>query len=269
MHILKFVQDTEPPTEYFITLYETIGFVESGYVSESSTTLSETIGFRDVVPGGISEICYETIGFNYSNIFGFDIQLEETLGFNDGSDESLVVYIAETIGWSDTNEWELGDSVIIAETIGFGLSGFNYITDEHDITFTWRTRTKDAATGYGATGYGVNVSYGDGDATGYSSFEIHIWKVGGAESNRYLDTDPANEFDDRLTKQTITIADVGDPDANASYTLTVANNKSYNGGEFLYEMEAEVFVKDSNGVYSFGKMIVLEGDGVVVPHSED
>jgi hypothetical protein len=49
--------------------------------------------------------------------------------------------------------------------------------------------------------------------------------------------------------------------------LTVANNKSFNGGDFLYDMEVEIFVKDSNGVYSFGKMIVA--DDWIVPHSED
>lgn len=266
MHILKFTQTTEPPETLFC--YETLGWNDNGYPSAQYFTIEETLGFRSIVPQGISEILYETIGFNDAYLNSYDLYLYETIGFNDGGDESLVVYIFETIGFNEDGDGDLDYlSLYCPETIGFGDPGYNYIYDEHDITFTWKTRTNaDPLYGYGATGYGLNTGYGDGNASNLVSFEIHIWKIDGPSTNRYLDNglDTGGvEYDDRLTVQTITITDTNDPDADASYTLTVANNKSYNGGDFLYNMEVEIFVEDDNGVYSFPAVIVLD-DWVVL-----
>ena len=426
MHILKFTLNSEPPETLFI--YETIGFGDTLIPSGYYISYSETIGFRDVVPGGISELLLESIGFSDIPLISYTKILYESIGFNDGGDETLVVYCGETIGLSDGGEYpdELDNSFYLKETIGFNDSGYNYILNEHDITFTWRTRTADPTYGYGATEYGNIVSYGDGlpqtqyievlhtltnpgaetgDTTGWTNetgslavrtgspdpysgsyyfygganvetiasqeidlitdgvsatdidneilyfnlsaycasysesdqgqliirykdnskveistdentlssvtpdqtwvkrginkspipantryidvilrcvriagtnndayfddiecytcndsntlthFEIHIWKFDGPDTNRWLNSDPVNEFEDRLTKEVIFITDSDDPDLDATYTLTVANNKSLNGGVFLYDIEAEIFVRRGDGVYSFPKII--------------
>jgi hypothetical protein len=266
MHVLKFILGGEPPETIYCD--ETIGFNETLTVSGSSLTLYETIGFRDVIPGGINELLYETIGFSDEDLMlTYDIEIYDTIGFQDGGDETLVVYCSEIIGFNDSIEQELSNNIFCVETIGFGDSGYQYLYNEHDITFTWRTRTNaDPTYGHGGAEYGGVVSYGDGDAANLVAFEIHIWKLGGPDTNRWLNSDPAEEFDDRLTKQVITIADTGDPDADASYTLTIANNISFSGGVFTAELEAEIFVKDDNGVYSFPKIIVT--DSFKVYHEE-
>lgn len=257
MHLLKFTIGGEEPESLYCD--ETIGFNDSSIISETSITLDETIGFRDVIPEDASLTVYETIGFAESLILSYDIDVSDTIGFNASSDETLKVYMEETIGFNDSIEQELSNDITCIETIGFDVGGYNEIYNEHDIIFSWRTRTNSyPAYGYGASEYGEIVSYGDGDADNLVSFEIHLWKVGGPDSNRYLNSDPTGEFDERLTKQVISIADTGDPDADASYTLTIANNKSFNGGVFLPEIEAEIFVKDSNGVYSFSKIIITD-----------
>jgi hypothetical protein len=110
MHILKFTQTTEPPETIYC--YETIGWNDSGIVSEISFSVNETIGFRDVIPQGINELITETLGFGDSYILGFSVELEETIGFNDGGEETLVVYCFETIGWGDATDWELANSII-------------------------------------------------------------------------------------------------------------------------------------------------------------
>lgn len=254
MHILKFTQDTTPPETIYC--YETIGFGDNLSITGSSVNLQETIGFRALIPEGGSEFCYETIGFGDNLLPAISLLLYETIGFNDCADESLVVYCFETIGFSESMLGEQGDFVL-RETIGFNEGGYNELYAEHDITFTWRTRTNSyPAYGYGASEYGEVISYGDGDASNLVSFEIQIWKIGGPESNRYLNSSPAGEYDERLLVQSISIVDTDDPDANATYTLTIANNKTLNGGDFLSGMEVEVFTKDSNGVYSFPAVIV-------------
>lgn len=261
MHVLKFTQETGEPSGIFLD--ETIGFGDSVTNFEFSITYYESIGFNDIVPQGISEILYETIGFNESQpVFTSYIACEETIGFDDSSDETLKVHCEETIGFDDDAIQDLALDILCNETIGFDESGYGLLINaEHDITISWRTRTNaDATYGYGGAEYGSIVSYGDGDADNLASFEVHIWQVGGPDSNRYLNSNPAGEFDERLTVQTITINDTGDPDADASYTLTIANNKSWNGGTFLSEMEVEVFVKDSDDIYSWPKIIVVEDD---------
>lgn len=266
MHVLKFTLGGEPPESIFCD--ETIGFGDSLWVSETSLTIYETLGLRDVIPDSTFEVCYETIGFGEDDIIlRYEIVLYDTIGFHDSADESLKVYCAETIGFGDSLDQDLDNHIMCIETIGFGISGYHEMYVEHDITFTWRTRTNsNGAYGYGASEYGAIVSYGDGDAANLASFEIHIWKVGGPDSNRYLDSDPAGEFDERLTKQVIPIVDTGDPDADATYTLTIANNKTYGGGVFTSDIEAEIFVKDENGVYSFSKIIIT--DTLKVNHEE-
>ena len=258
MHALKFTIGEGESSGIFLD--ETIGFQDSGTPSGYSLTASETLGFRAIVPEVTDVSVYETIGFAEGDyIISYDIEINETIGFHDSSDEALKVYIAETIGFNDSVIQGLALDIKCIETIGFEIGGYHEIYEEHDITFTWRTRTSsDPSYGYGGAEYGNVVSYGDGDADNLTSFEIHLWKVGGPDSNRYLDSNPADEFDDRLTKQVLSIVDTGDPDADANYTLTIANNKSWNSGAFLSDIEAEIFVKDSNGVYSFSKIIITD-----------
>ena len=266
MHVLKFTQETGEPSD--ILLDETIGFNDSVSIPSTGVTYTETLGFRAIVPEGISVIVYETIGFDDGTpLISYYINLWETVGFNDGADESLKVYVFETIGFNDSVAQDLDNQVLCNESIGFGISGYHEMYVEHDITFSWRTRTNaDPTYGYGASEYGAVVSFGDGDASNLSSFEVHIWKIDGPETNRWLNSNPTGEFDDRLTKQVITIADTDDPDADASYTLTIANNKSFSGGVFTSDLEVEIFVKDSNGVYSFPK--IIKTNTLKVDHEE-
>ena len=264
MRVLKFLQDTEPPET--IVCDETIGFGDLLIVSETSVFFYDTIGFSDKIPQGINEIVYETIGFGDLYITSTDILLYETIGFHDSSDESLKVLCIESIAFNDSIEQDLTLDITCTESIGFGIGGFHEMYIEHDIIFSWRTRTKDNIYGYGRSEYGSNTSYGDGDADGLATFEVHVWKLGGPESNRWLNSNPAGEYDDRYHKEVINIVDTGDPDANATYTLTIANNKSYSGGIFISDFEVEVFVKNSDGVYSYPKIIIT--DTLKVPHEE-
>ena len=258
MHVLKFTQGEDTGDRF---LNETIGFGENITQIEQTVFFYETIGFRAIVPGTTEVSVYDTIGFGDGPIIlSYDIYCFDTIGFNDTADEALNVFCYDTIGFNDDVSHELDWlDVTCIETIGFNDGGQNEIYDEHDITFTWRTRTNSYPSyGYGGAEYGNLVSYGDGDAAGLDEFEIHIWRVGGPDSNRWLNSNPAGEFDDRLTVQSITINDTDDPDADASYTLTIANNISWNGGTFLPDVEVEVFVKDTSGVYSFAKIIITE-----------
>lgn len=256
MHILKF---TTGEISDVIILRETIGFNDSFRFSEVSVFLYESIGFRARTPSDIFYIdCLDTIGFNETGpILTYAVDCYETIGFYDAGDESLNVFCYDSIGFNDISEEIFTRNVECYETIGFDIRGYyEVITDEHDITFTWRTRTNIVPYGYGRAGYGDVVGYGDGNASNLVSFELQIWRVGGPESNRYLNTNPAGEYNQRLTKQVIPIVDTDDPDADATYTLTAADNKTFSGGDFTYELEAEIFTKDENGVYSFSRIIL-------------
>lgn len=258
MHLLKFISDGTAPTTIYCD--ETIGFGDLLSFDGEVLFLYETIGYQARSPEGIAEIVYDTIGFGeeYPILF-HNYEVFETIGFHDSADETLVVYCDDTIGFNDIVTQELTDNVNCLETIGFDEVTSHQIYQEFDIVFTWRTRTNSyPAYGYGASEYGNIVSYGDGNASNLAAFEIHIWRVGGASSNRYLNSNPVGEFSERLLVQSIPIVDTNNPDADAIYTLTIANNKSLNGGVFLPEVEAEVFVKDSNGLYSFPKIIVVD-----------
>ena len=67
-------------------------------------------------------------------------------------------------------------------------------------------------------------------------FEVQLWKVGGMESEeggRYIQYPiswpqalPDGAYDDRYLVEGITIDDLDNPDDYATYTLTIANNKS-------------------------------------------
>jgi len=259
MHLLKFtLEGGEPPSTIYCD--ETIGFGDSLSVVSTSLEIFETIGYYSIFPEGINEFIIDTIGFGESYpILSHDYEVYDTIGFYDSGDESLIVYCDDTIGFDDDVTQELSNNVNCVETIGFNEITSHEIYLEYDIIFTWRTRTNSyPGYGYGAAEYGSFNSYGDGNASNLAAFEIHIWKVGGASSNRYLNSNPVGEFSERLLVQSIPIVDTNDPDADATYTLTAANNKSLNGGVFLPEVEAEVFVKDSNGLYSFPKIIVVD-----------
>jgi len=266
MHVLKFTLEGGEGPGLDVVIDESIGFGETLSIASSSVLVEDTIGLRGIPVEIKFEEITETIGLGDSSESAFSVLLEETIGLNDSGDDTFNVYLVETIAFNDTVERALSNNITCNETIGFDLTGYNIIDNPHDITFTWRTRTNvDPSYGYGAAEYGAIVSYGDGDASNLVSFEIHIWKPNGPSNSRYLDGTTPNNVD-RLTKQVITITDTGDPDADATYTLTAANNVSFSGGVFSDQVEIEVFVKDSNGTYSFAKALLT--DALKVYHED-
>lgn len=258
MHVLKFTSEGGTGPGLDVVIYESIGFAETLAVASSSVSVEDTIGLRGLPIEIKFEDVTETLGLGDSVTSAFEVFLEETLGLNDSGDDSFNVYLVETIGFDDESDLTLANIINCNETIGFDISGYNIIDNPHDITFTWRTRTNaNPAYGYGGAEYGAIVSYGDGDADNLDEFEIQIWKPNGPNNTRYLDGTTPNNVD-RLAKYTITITDTGDPDDDAVYTLTSANNISISGGEFSDQLEIEVFVKDTNGTYSFAKALLTD-----------
>jgi hypothetical protein len=129
-------------------------------------------------------------------------------------------------------------TIQIEEHIGFAETFSSYKTLNYSLT--WRTRTKKLNYGYGTAGYGDAVSYGDGDVTSeLAKFRVKVIRL---------------SDDELLRTDDITISDTTDPDADASYTYTVAMNESDNG---YYEpnIRFEVYQIDINNNVSPVKFI--------------
>lgn len=258
MRVLKFTQTTEAPTTIFC--YETIGFGDGLSIGESSVLISDSIGFRDVIPVGEQfENLIETMGFDDSFVLLAPLNLVDTIGFNDSGDQTGTVTCFETIGLNDGYTDSFNEPFCV-ETIGFHSGGESSGgTGFYDIIFTWFTRSSDNLAGYGASEYGANLSYGEGN-TNLTAFELHFWG-GRPENNRILDEGEGAVMAGRFLHLIIPIADSSDPDADATYTLTAATNIALGDNlQFRYNMAVEIYVQNADGVFSYPKYIYVDGN---------
>ena len=238
MHILKFTQGGgEPPDTYY--LEEKIGFSEAMLVKvDMFVSLEESIGLKAIQAGVSDVIIDETIGFNQDYIL--DTLFTERIGFDDSLIQQNLVEKFESIGLGVQENIQKVISITIEENIGFVDGGTEWLDTEFDMNMTWRTRTKSHPTyGMGGTSYGDVVSYGDGDADDLVSFKVKCYK-------NYVD-----DIDDNLVRtEIITIADTGDPDADALFTYTIAMNKADNGTVFNWDMVFMIYSVDINSIES-------------------
>lgn len=237
MHILKFTQGSgELPTTYY--LEEAFGFNDIQFIKmDRLFNFVETFGLKSIQATTFLQDLIESIGFN-EWIIDDNTMFIETFGFNEDMYKKGLGEAFETIGFEVIQLEHKIIKINIEENMGFIDSGYHWLDEQFDMIITWRTRTKTHPYGYGASEYGAIVSYGDGSAPELVSFIVKCYA-------NFIDED-----DDNLVRtEVITINDINDPDADASFTYTVVMNLSDNGS-FNWDMIFAIYCTDNNGEIS-------------------
>lgn len=239
MKVLKFVSDAALPDIVYIE--DTLQFAEShsGPITYKSISESDILAFSDTIAqiAIVIEQITDTLEFDDDHYQKLPMTIADTLEFLETLyDPFWIDDMYDTLEFDESHSQNITYSVQISDNWGFVESGHHAIDCDWDIT--WRTRTHRPSYGYGKAEYGSLVSYGDGDAVGLAEFKVEIYKT----STMSL-----------LRSSTITIADTGDPDADASYTYTAAFNIADNG---YYEpnLTIKVYQIDTNSNVSLAEI---------------
>jgi hypothetical protein len=235
MKVLKFIGGELGDTEY---IEETIGLGDShSILMIMREAFAETIGF-DAGDMGRQMYLTESLGLGDGYTMILPHEIIEILGLGDILYQYNYTEILEQLGLGDSISESMDIYVEIDENIGFTDSGYSYMIMNYQLR--WRTRTKKFTYGYGATLYGDQTSYGDGDVIDeLKEFKVKVIRL---SDLAVLRTD------------TITIVNKQYPDGSAQYEYTAAMNVSDNS-YFEPNLRFEIYQVDINDIWSPGKYL--------------
>lgn len=235
MKVLKFIGGELGDTEY---IEETLGLGDTLFMSESLVPLMEILGLGDWKSVIAEESFTDTIGLGDGYTMILPHEIIEILGLGDILYQYNYTEILEQLGLGDSISESMDIYVEIDENIGFTDSGYSYMIINYQLR--WRTRTKKLTYGYGATLYGDQTSYGDGDVIDeLKEFKVKVIRL---SDLAVLRTD------------TITIVNKQYPDGSAQYEYTAAMNVSDNS-YFEPNLRFEIYQVDINDIWSPGKYL--------------